>query len=188
MTSCISGWTCYTINYVKQRVYGLDEFYTNYDPGSGGALDAAIAGGFAKGQPVFSYYWTPTSLMGKPEIDMVRLTEPAYDKACWDSMMVVVNKIKADGPDAYEPSCANEYKDMALTKLATGKFADANPDIIAFADAYTITTSIVNNMLAYYVDESGGDMEATAMHYLENHSEWESWVPADVAAKVKGTL
>ena len=41
---------------------------------------------------------------------MVRLTEPAYDKACWDSMMVVVNKIKADGLDAYEPSCAIEYK------------------------------------------------------------------------------
>jgi glycine betaine/proline transport system substrate-binding protein len=162
--------------------------YTNFDPGSGGALDAAIAGAFAKGQPIVTYYWTPTSLMGKPEIDMVRLTEPAYDKACWDEMMVVVNKIKADGPDAYEPSCANEYKDMALTKLATGKFAADNADIIAFADAYTITTSVVNNMLAYYVDESGGDMEATAMHYLENHSEWESWVPADVAAKVKSTL
>ena len=168
--------------------YGLGDMYTNFDPGSGGALDAAIAGAFAKGQPIVTYYWTPTSLMGKPEIDMVRLTEPAYDKACWDSMMVVVNKIKADGPDAYEPSCANEYKDMALTKLATGKFAADNADIIAFADAYTITTSVVNNMLAYYVDESGGDMEATAMHYLENHSEWESWVPADVAAKVKSTL
>ena len=126
--------------------------------------------------------------MGKPEIDMVRLTEPAYDKACWDAMMVVVNKIKADGPDAYEPSCANEYKDMALTKLATGKFASGNADIIEFANAYTITTSVVNNMLAYYVDVSGGDMEATAMHYLENHSEWEAWVPADVAAKVKASL
>ena len=34
MTSCISGWTCYTINLVKQKEYGLDEFYTNYDPGS----------------------------------------------------------------------------------------------------------------------------------------------------------
>ena len=28
-------------------------------------LDAAIAGGFKKGKPVFSYYWTPTGLMGK---------------------------------------------------------------------------------------------------------------------------
>ncbi len=46
MTSCISGWTCYTVNYVKQKVYGLDNYYTNFDPGSGGALDAAIAGCF----------------------------------------------------------------------------------------------------------------------------------------------
>ena len=54
MTSCISGWTCYTINLVKHNVYGLNEFYTNFDPGSGGALDAAIAGAFKKGKPVFS--------------------------------------------------------------------------------------------------------------------------------------
>jgi len=31
-------------------------------------------------------------------------------------------------------------------------------------------------------------MDATAMHYLENHSEWEAWVPAEVAAKVKASL
>ena len=43
-------------------------------------------------------------------------------------------------------------------------------------------------MLAYYLDESGGDMEATAMQYLESSSDWESWVPADVAAKVKKAL
>ena len=48
MTSCISGWTCYTVNLVKQKEYGLDKYYTNFDPGSGGALDAAIAGAFAK--------------------------------------------------------------------------------------------------------------------------------------------
>jgi len=188
ITSCISGWTCYTVNQVKILEYGLGDLYTNFDPGSGGALDAAIAGAFAKGQPIVTYYWTPTSLMGKPEIDMVRLTEPAYDKACWDAMMVVVQKIKADGIDAYEPSCANEYKDMALRKLATGKFAAANPDIIKFASEYSMSTAKVNEMLAYYVDISEGDMEATAMHFLESTSEWESWVPADVAAKVKSSL
>ena len=51
MTSCISGWTCYTVNLVKQIEYGLDKYYTNFDPGSGGALDAAIAGAFAKKKP-----------------------------------------------------------------------------------------------------------------------------------------
>ena len=37
--------------------------------------------------------------MGK--VDLVRLKEPKFDKQCWDDMSVVVEKIKADGPDAY---------------------------------------------------------------------------------------
>ena len=188
MTSCISGWTCYTINFVKQKEYGLDEFYTNFDPGSGGALDAAIAGGFAKGQPVFSYYWTPTSLMGKPDIDMVRLEEPAYDAECWGAMSVVVEDIKANGQESYVPSCACEYKDMALTKMSTTKWAEANPEINDMIKNYSLPTPLVNEMLAYYVDESGGDMEATAMHFLSTNDVWESWVSADVAAKIKSAL
>ena len=122
MTSCISGWTCYTVNLVKQIEYGLDKYYTNFDPGSGGALDAAIAGAFKKGKPVFSYYWTPTGLMGK--VDLVQLKEPAYDNACWTKMMAVVEKIKADGPDAYTDTCASAYVNMALTKSASTKFAN----------------------------------------------------------------
>ena len=188
MTSCISGWTCYTINYVKLKEYGLDELYTNFDPGSGGALDAAIAGAFAKGKPIFSYYWTPTSLMGKAEIDMIRLEEPAYDADCWAAMSVVVEAIKADGQEAYVPSCANEYKDMALTKTVRSDWAIENPGVAIFVRLYSLPTEKVNEMLAYYVDESDGDMEATAIHFLSSNSVWESWVSADVAANVKSAL
>ena len=188
MTSCISGWTCYTINYVKLKEYGLDELYTNFDPGSGGALDAAISGAFTKGKPIFSYYWTPTSLMGKAEIDMVRLEEPAYSADCWTAMSVVVEDIKANGQEAYVPSCANEYKDMALTKTVRSDWAIENPGVAIFIRLYALPTEKVNEMLAYYVDESGGDMEATAIHFLSNESVWESWVSADVAANVKSAL
>ena len=188
MTSCISGWTCYTINLVKHNVYGLNEFYTNFDPGSGGALDAAIAGGFKKGKPVFSYYWEPTGLMGK--VDLVQLKEPAYDNACWTKMMAVVEKIKADGPDAYTDTCASAYVDMALTKSATTKFANdpANKPIIDFVKQYSLPTAEVNKSLAFYIDESGGDMEATAKNYLKSSDSWTKWVPADVAKKVKAAL
>ena len=188
MTSCISGWTCYTINMVKHKVYGLDKFYTNFDPGSGGALDAAIAGGFKKGKPVFSYYWTPTGLMGK--VDLVQLKEPAYDNACWTKMMTVVEKIKADGPDAYTDTCACAYVDMALTKSATTKFANnsENKPVIDFIKNYSLPTAEVNKSLAFYIDESGGDMEATAKNYLKSSNSWTKWVPADVAKKVKAAL
>ena len=38
------------------------------------------------------------------------------------------------------------------------------------------------------MDESGGDMEATAKFFLGNNAMWKSWVPADVAKKVASTL
>jgi glycine betaine/proline transport system substrate-binding protein len=43
-------------------------------------------------------------------------------------------------------------------------------------------------MLAYYEDESDGDMDLTAREYLKSESAWTSWVPADVAKKVKAAL
>ena len=168
MTSCISGWTCYTVNLVKQKEYGLDAFYTNFDPGSGGALDAAIAGAFAKKKPIFTYYWAPTG--------------------CWNNMSAVVEKIKADGPDAYTKSCACEYRDMALTKSVLTDWAKANPAETAFLEKYTIPTAVVNTMLAFYEDESDGDMELTAKEFLKTQAMWKSWVPADVASKVTAAL
>ena len=186
MTSCISGWTCYTVNMVKHIEYGLDKYYTNFDPGSGGALDAAIAGAFAKKQPIFTYYWAPTGLMGK--VDLVRLTEPKYSADCWNAMSQVVEAIKADGPSAYKKSCACEYQDMALTKSVLTDWAKAHPKETEFLKKYTIPTATVNKMLAFYEDESGGDMEATAIEFLQNESMWKDWVPADVAKKVSAAL
>ena len=186
MVSCIGGWTCYTINHVKQRVYGLDKFYTNFDPGSSGALAAEIAGAFAKDRPIFTYYWAPTALMGK--VDLVRLTEPPYDVACWDAMMAVVEDIKANGKDVYKPTCATEYKDMSLDKSVLTAWADTHPEETAFLEAYSIPTATVNKLLAFYEGEADGDMELLAMEYLQNNSEWKSWVSAEVAAKVSGAL
>ena len=103
-------------------------------------------------------------------------------------MSVVVEDIKANGQEAYVPSCANEYKDMALTKTVRSDWAIENPGVAVFIRLYALPTEKVNEMLAYYVDESGGDMEATAIHFLSNESVWESWVSADVAANVKSAL
>ncbi len=186
MVSCIGGWTCYTINHVKQRVYGLDKYYSNFDPGSSGALAAEISGAFAKSRPIFTYYWAPTALMGK--VDLVRLKEPPYDVACWDAMMAVVEDIKANGKDSYAATCATEYKDMSLDKSVLTAWADTHPEETAFLKAYSIPTATVNQLLAFYEGEADGDMELLAMEYLQNNSEWKSWMSAEVAAKVSGAL
>ena len=149
-------------------------------------MDAAIAGAFAKKQPIFTYYWAPTGLMGK--VDLVRLKEPPFNDACWGAMSVVVEDIKANGKDAYTPTCATEYRDMSLDKSVLTAWEATHPEETAFLEAYSIPTATVNKLLAFYEDESDGDMELTAVEYLKNSSEWKSWVSAAAAAGVEGAL
>ena len=182
----VGYYASYRVGRYSMKEYGLDKYYTNFDPGSGGALDAAIAGAFAKKKPIFTYYWAPTGLMGK--VDLVRLTEPKFDSDCWNKMSAVVEDIKANGAEAYKPSCACEYRDMALTKSVLTDWAKANPAETAFLEKYTIPTAVVNKMLAFYEDESDGDMELTAKEFLKTEAMWKSWVPADVASKVTAAL
>ena len=47
---------------------------------------------------------------------------------------------------------------------------------------------IRDRLLAFYEDESDGDMELTAVEYLRNSSEWKSWISAAAAAGVEGAL
>ena len=171
LISCISGWTCNTINFVKLKEYGLDLLYENYDPGSGGALDSKILSSFKNNKPIFTYYWEPTSLLGDPSVDLIPLKEPKYNSACWSNMMSVVNDIKSKGVSAYKPSCASEYFDMKLTKIVRKDFAINNLEIINFLKSYSVSTDEVNEMLNYYVQYSGGDMRKVAKHYINRNNE-----------------
>ena len=171
LISCISGWTCHAINYVKLKEYGLDSLYENYDPGSGGNLDYEIKSSFINNKPIFTYYWEPTSLLGNPSIDLIPLKEPNYNDTCWSNMMTVVNSIKSNGVSAYKPSCASGYKDLNLTKLVSKDFANNNKEIISFLESYNVSTKEVNEMLDYYVERSGGDMRMVAEYYFNRNNE-----------------
>jgi ABC-type proline/glycine betaine transport system substrate-binding protein len=186
MTSCISGWSCYTINMVKHNVYGLDQFYTNFDPGSSGALDAAIKGGFEKGTPVFTYYWEPTALMG--DVDLVKLEEPAFNADKWAEMMVVVNDIKENGVEKMRPTVATAYASMELPVGINTRLDREEPEIVKFLKNYTISSAGVSKLLVHYLGEADGEADVTARHFLKTSADWENWVSADVAKKVKASL
>ena len=106
----------------------------------------------------------------------------------------IITKNPEDQPflslDVQATSHLESYVNMALTKSASTTFANkaSNKKIIDFIRAYSVPTPEVNRSLAYYMDESGGDMEATAKNFLQGSSSWTKWVPADVAKKVKASL
>ena len=102
--------------------------------------------------------------------------------------MNVVEDIKDNCKDEYRTNCATEYRDMSLDKSVLTAWEATHPEETAFLEAYSIPTATVNKLLAFYEDESDGDMELTAVEYLKNSSEWKSWVSAAAAAGVEGAL
>lgn len=69
--NCPAGWTCELENTQMLQSYGLSDKYTNFRPGTGPALDAAIVSATRRKQPILTYYWSPTPLLGR--VDMVQL-------------------------------------------------------------------------------------------------------------------
>ncbi|MCY1280892.1 choline ABC transporter, periplasmic binding protein [compost metagenome] len=77
--NCPAGWTCELDNSEMLKSYGLEEKFTNFRPGTGPALDAAVLSSYRRGEPILFYYWSPTPLMG--QADLVKLEEkPGVDK------------------------------------------------------------------------------------------------------------
>ncbi|MNF38871.1 Glycine betaine-binding periplasmic protein precursor [compost metagenome] len=78
--NCPAGWTCELDNSEMLKSYGLEEKFTNFRPGTGPALDAAVLSSYRRGEPILFYYWSPTPLMGQAEL--VKLEEkPGVDKS-----------------------------------------------------------------------------------------------------------
>ena len=73
--NCPAGWTCELENTEMLKSYGLENTYTNFRPGTGPALDAAVLSSYKRGEPILFYYWSPTPLMGRA--DLVKLEEKA---------------------------------------------------------------------------------------------------------------
>jgi len=77
--NCPAGWTCELDNSAMLKDYGLENSYTNFRPGTGPALDAAVLSSYRRGEPILFYYWSPTPLLGS--VDLVKLDEkPGVDK------------------------------------------------------------------------------------------------------------
>ncbi len=173
--NCPSGWVCEKVNTNKLKAYGLDDSFTNFRPGTGAALSAAIASANKRAQPILFYYWGPTWVMGL--YDSVKLEEPAYNKEIFD-------KLK-DGSDT---SQATAYPQSTVTVGVNTGFMKSAPKLTEFLSHYHTSSALVSEMLAYMQDE-GEKPEGAAEHFLKEKQDiWTKWVPEDVAERVKDSL
>ena len=181
--NCIIGWQCAEINTVKLEAYGLDEFYNDISPGAAAAMDAALAGAQKKQEPVFGYYWAPTSIMGA--YDWWILEEPAYDPAVWD-------KISAAREDkSLRPlDEAVAYETLPINKGVHKSLKDKAPDLYEMLKKMNVGLQPINKTAAWAVENDiQGDWEKAAIYYLENFEDrWSTWMPDKNFKKVKEAL
>ncbi|WP_332700557.1 ABC transporter substrate-binding protein [Devosia sp.] len=174
--NCPSGWTCEGVSTAKLEAYKLTDSYVNFRPGTGAALDAAIASAYLQGEPLLFYYWSPTAAMGK--FDLVQLEEPAYSDECWTQLT------SADG--SRDQGCAFPSVDVSYGVNAT--FAAEAPELIAVLEKANFPLAEVNGSLAYMTDNEV-DGEAAALEFLKAKQDiWGSWVSDEARAKIVAGL
>lgn len=174
--TCPSGWACQIINANLYKAYGLEEKFTLFDPGSGEGLAAAIAKAYEREEPIFAYYWAPTSVLGR--YPMVKLGGMTHDPKSWKC---VTDK------DCADPK-PNQYPKSVAYTVVTSGFAKSAPEAFRFVSSFSWPNKLVNALLAWKDDNQATGRE-TAEHFLKNHEAvWTAWVTADVAAKVKAGL
>lgn len=188
LVSCVTGWNCAEVIRIKTYAYGLEETYNLTEPGSTGALDAGIAGPYKKGEPVVSYYWEPTWLLGV--YDMVLLEEPEYNDECWAKITEIsetgVIDESLEGQVPAEAGCA--FENISVPKAVSAGMAERNPELASFLDTMFIGTANLNKISAY-MTENEAEVEEAALWYFENYEDqWRSWLPEDVAEKVAAAV
>ena len=181
--NCIIGWQCGEINTVKLEAYGLTDFYNIISPGSVAAMDAGLTGPQKKNEPVFGYYWAPTSIMGA--YDWYILEEPAYDPAVWD-------KITAAREDrSLRPIAeAVAYETLPIDKGIWSGLRDMAPDVVAMLEKMNVGLEPLNKTAAWAVQtDIEGNWERAALYYLENYEvRWKTWMPDENYKKVKAAV
>jgi len=166
--SCIAGWECELINDEKFEVYGLDDTYNIFLPGSGAALLSSMVGAYEKHEPWFGYYWSPTSALGL--YDMTPIGEPAYNETVWNT----------------NHGCA--FPAVNINICVNAGLLDRAPDAVEFLENYETTAAMANDALAY-MEANEATAEEAAVYFLQEYeSVWTQWVPADIASKVKAAL
>ena len=175
LIGCIAAWSCRGVNEGQLDAYELRDHVELRDPGTSGALAAAIEGAYLKEEPILFYYWGPTKLAS--ELDM-RLLEQPDPSTCQDN----------------DPVHGCEFPAAQIMIAMNTSLVDEAPELIAFFRNWD--WSAVNQLAAdgWYAenkdnyDTSEEAYSATGVWYLKNNDGWKGWVPADVLAGVEAAL
>lgn len=171
-----TGWTSEIVNSQKLKAYGLTDSFVNFRTGSGAALDAEISSSIRRGRPVLFYYWSPTPLLGRHKL--VQLEEPPFDAEAWKTLA-----------DARHPEPRGTRSMPArLTIGVSAPFRAEYPELVSLFEKVDLPIELLNDTLAHMSEERLPPRQVAETFLREHPAIWQAWLPAEVAARVSGSL
>lgn len=174
--NCPIGWQCESDTAQKMKAYKIGDAYTDFHPGSGPALDAAIESAFTRGKPILFYYWEPSTILGR--FHAVKLEEPAYNAACWKT----INGSKDSNP------CGSASPPTSLRVVVSNSMADTDPALMSLFEKVQFSMSTLDTTIARMATDKVEPRQAAVDFLKANPSIVANWVPAATAQKVEASL
>jgi glycine betaine/proline transport system substrate-binding protein len=179
---CPAGWGCQLANANMFRAFEMEKKgWVLVDPGSSAGLDGSIAKAADRGQYWCGYYWSPTAIIGKYNLQSIPFEAPFAGAENWDGCIAKPEQECADPkPSAWTKS--------EVHTVITDKFKKKGGVAIDYLSSRIWPGSVMNSMLVYMTDNQATGAD-TAIEFLATQEDiWTKWVPADVAQKVKSAL
>ena len=169
LVSCIIGWACEEVNAAQVEGYGLSDHVEIINPGDGAALNADLYGAYEREEPWLGYQWgtNDPALV----LDLVRLEEPEYSDACWNS----------------DKACG--YQDATVLIAVNPDLPGEAPAVVQMLRNWDFNIEIYKGVARWQAENEDADVKATALWWLNNNDDiWGEWVTTDAEASIKAAL
>ncbi len=179
---CPAGWGCQLSNANLFRAFDMEEKgWKLVDPGSAAGLDGSIAKAAERDEPWFGYYWAPTAIIGKYNLQLLKWETEWAGSENWDGCIVKPEQ------DCADPK-ATSYTESEVSTVVTESFMNKDSEAKEYLSKRVFPGKVMNEMLVYMGEEQASGADATIEFLKQHESVWTEWVSPDVAEKVKAAL
>jgi glycine betaine/proline transport system substrate-binding protein len=174
--TCPPGWGCQLATANLFRAFDMEaKGWKLVETGSGAGLDGSIAKAGERGQAWFGYYWAPTTMIGKYELQPVDFASD-FDAENWNNCIVLPVE------DCKSPQ-RSRWTVSEVVSLAQQSFVKDEPAAAAYVKARTLTVPELGKYLKYMdANQAPGD-DAAIEFLLNEEAVWTKWVSADAAGE-----
>ena len=178
---CPAGWGCQQVNANLFRAFDMEaKGWVLVDPGSAAGLDGAMAKAVDRGDDYFGYYWSPTAMMGKYNMQMVDFGVPFVEMDHWTNCLT-------------QAECAqpqqSAWSASEINTIVTDSFINNNdPKAVAYFGKRVFPAAEMGAMLVYMGDNQAGGEDAAIEFLLNYESLWTQWVGVQADNQNKKSL